>query len=137
MPSYTFKRHDGSLFTKRLSFAEYDAVVDGSQKLVDQEDRELELVFDPGAIGFVLKDGMSGGWVSKAMKENKYRSRHSKVMAQRERDHVFKNKLVPNYQGQEGGSWSDIQDHVRSEKGVAAASTYDSLVTKEKTGATA
>ena len=109
MPTYTFQRPDGTTFTKRLSFADYDAIVAGDKKLVDADDNELPLVFNPGEVGFVLKDGESGGWASKAMKENKYRAERAQVMAKRERDHVFKSRLVPNYQGQEASNWSDVR----------------------------
>lgn len=134
MPNYTFQRPDGELLTKRLSFADYDAIVAGDKKLVDGDGNELVLIFNPGEVGFVLKDGESGGWAGKALKENKLRAARSRVMAKREKDHVFKSRLVPNFQGQEGNSWAEVQSHVRAEKGGVAASTYDHLVAKEKAG---
>jgi len=136
MPNYTFQRPDGELLTKRLSFTDYDAIIAGDKQMVDAEGNELILVFNPGEVGFVLKDGESGGWAGRAIKENKYRAQRSKVMAKREKDHVFKNRLVPNYEGQEGNTWAEVQSHAKAEKGELAASTYDSLVTKEKAGAT-
>jgi len=133
MPNYTFKRlDDGATVTKRLTFAEYDAIKAGTQQMVDEEGRPLEIVFNPGRVGFVLKDGVSGGWASKTNKESQYRQARNATMARREKDHVFKSRLVPNYQGQEAHSWSDVQDHVRSTQGVASASTYDPLVSKER-----
>jgi hypothetical protein len=91
----------------------------------------LQLEFNPGDVGFILKDSPVGGWQSKAIKESKYRARRAEVMAKREKDHVFKSQLVPNYKGQEGTSWKEVQDHVRAEKGDVSASTYEPLVTKE------
>lgn len=132
MPTYTFKTQDGNLVSKRLSFSEYDQIRSGDLKLEDDGGNPLEIVFNPGQVGFVLKDGVSGGWTSKAMKENKFRAERSTEMARRERDHVFKSKLIPNYQGQEAHSWSDVRDHVRSAAGSEAASTYDPLVSKER-----
>ena len=133
MPTYTFKNPEsGETLTKRLKFDEYEAVRSGEQKVTSEDGTELELVFDPGDVGFVLKDGVSGGWATKAGRENKYRRERSSQMAQREKDHVFKSKLVPNYNGQEAGSWREVQEHVRSTKGTASARTYDPLVTKEK-----
>lgn len=134
MPTYTFQKPDGALLTKRLSFADYDAIVAGEKMLVDAEGRELVLVFNPGEVNFVLKDGESGGWAGKALKENKHRAARSQHMALRERNHAPKTRLVPNFQGQEGNSWAEVQSHVRSEKGALAASTYDHLVAKEKAG---
>jgi hypothetical protein len=134
MPTYTLKRTtDGALISKRLSFSEYEAVKSGESSLVDDTGSPLEIVFNPGTVGFVLKDGVSGGWMSKANKESKFRRERSSVMAKREKDHVFKSRLVPNYQGQEAHSWADVQDHVRSTKGTEAASTYAPLVAKERT----
>lgn len=133
MPTYTFQRPDGSQVKRRLSFEEYDLVRSGDFKVLDEENQavELELVFNPGGVGFVLKDGPSGGWMSKGYKEKKYREGRSKVMGQRERDHVFKTKLIPNLNGQEASSWKDVREEVRSKSGDAAASTYDSHVAKE------
>lgn len=133
MPTYTFRNSkSGDILTKRLKFAEYEAVRSGEQEVKADDGTVLELIFDAGQIGFVLKDGPSGGWATKAMRENKYRRARSEQMAQRERDHVQKNKLVPNYGGQEADNWREVQEHVRSTKGEASARTYDPLVTKEK-----
>ncbi len=133
MPIYTFADTAGETVTKRLSFSEYDAVKAGQKQILDGSGAPLTLVFDPGEVAFVLKDGVSGGWTSKSGKENKYRKARSAEMARREKDHVFKNQLVPNHGGEEAHSWSDVRDHVRSTKGEVAASTYDHLVSKEST----
>jgi len=134
MPMYTFKTPEGELFTKRLTFSDYEAVQAGDKRIV-VESGVCELVFDPGTVGFVLKDGESGGWASKANKENKWRKGRAKEMARREKDHVFKSRLIPNYDGQEAHTWKDVQEHVRGERGESSAGTYDSLVTKEQQGA--
>lgn len=133
MPTYTFKKpSNGSLVTKRLTFTEYDSVRSGVNLIQDETGETLEIVFDPGQVGFVMKDGQSGGWASKANKENRFRRDRSAQMGRREKDHVFKSKLVPNYQGKEAHSWADVQDHVRSTSGVEAANTYASHVEKER-----
>jgi len=134
MPNYTFQRPDGTYMTKRLTFAEYESIKTGEMKLVDQDDSELKLIFNPGDVKFVLKDGESGGWASKALKENKYRQERRQVMTKRERDHAPKTRLVPNFGGKEAPSWADVRDHVMSTKGAASAATYDRLVTREQTG---
>lgn len=131
MPTYTFQRPDGSFLLKQLSFADYDSLVAGDVKLVDDNDVELKLVFNPGDVKFVLKDGESGGWASKAMKENKYRQERRQTMTRRERDHAPKTKLIPNFAGKEAHSWADVRDHVHSTRGAASASTYDRLVRSE------
>lgn len=133
MPAYTFRRpSDGATTIRKLSFAEYDQVQAGTLKVTDEEGTELEFVFNPQAVNFTLKDGPSGGWMSKANKEQKYRRERGQVMTRREKDHVFKTRLVPNLGGQEAATWSEVQAEVRSKGGDAAASTYDSYVAKEK-----
>jgi len=133
MPTYTVRRKtDGVFLRRRLSFVEYDAVKAGERTLTDEDGVALELVFDPGEVGFVLKDGQSGGWATKAGKENQYRKARRKEMARRERDHVFKNRLVPNVGGLEAPTWKDAQEEVRRVKGSEAASTYDKHVAKEQ-----
>lgn len=132
MPLYTFKRADGETVTKRLSFSDYEACKAGALAVTDKDGGPLELMFDPGRPAFVMKDGASGGWMTKVGKEAKYRAARNQEMSRREKDHVFKSSLIPNYGGNEAHSWSDVRDHVRSVKGEASASTYDSLVGKER-----
>lgn len=127
----------------RLSFSDYDLVKSGASLLrCNKCDGVCQIQFDPSNVQFVLKDGMlSGGWTSKALKENKYRAAHRQVMARREKDHVFTPKLQPNYKGMETGTWKDAQEAARAEVtsdygskkiGDAAAKTYEPLVTKDK-----
>lgn len=132
MPTYTFRRpKDGALSKRKLTFAEYDLVKSGDFRVVDEEGNVLDMVLDPGGVNFILKDGPSGGWTSKANKENKYRRYRQDVMTRRERDHVFKTRLIPNYQGQEAPSWREAQEEARSRDGDLAASTYEPHVSKE------
>jgi len=121
--------------TVRLSFADYDSVRLGAKILeCGTCQAGVKIVFNPGDINFVLKDGESGGWAGKAIKENKLRARRREILAKRERDHVFKNKLQPNVAGMETGTWKEAQAFVKSEVGEAAAKTYEPLVAQEKTG---
>ncbi len=131
MPIYTFKNHDGKLFSKRLSMADYEAIQAGGKALVDDDDNELELVFNPGRVGFTLKDGESGGWPSRTSKELKFRRRRYDEMGRRQKEHAPKTRLVPNHGGQLADKWADVQDHVHTTSGAAAAATYDQLVAKE------
>lgn len=131
MPMYTFRRADGATTKRKLSFDEYELIRSGDFHVVDDEGQPLEMVFNPTGLGFVLKDGPSGGWMSKAHKENGYRSKRSGVMATREKDNVFKTRLIPNYRGQEAESWREVRDEVRLQAGEAAASTYDHHVKEE------
>lgn len=134
MPIYTFRCPSGEVLRQRMSIADYEAVKAGDKILLDDDDNELELVFDPGRVGFVLKDGVSGGWMSKAHKENEYRKKRYAEMGRRQRDHAPRTRLVPNYGGKLADKWSDVQDHVHSTKGATAASTYDKVVAEESRG---
>jgi len=133
--------------SRRLTFQQYDEVQSGALQLDCSCGGKVELMFDPSAVSFVLKDGESGGWVSKAGKENTYRTRRNKVMAQREKDHVRPNRLQPNFRGQAAESWSEARDaayqstyeKVKGEHGAVtaakaakeAAKTYDAHVKRE------
>lgn len=134
----------------RLSFAEYDQVKAGERVLPCDCGQNADLVFNPGAVSFVLKDGESGGWTSKAGKENAYRKKRAVEMAQREKDHVFKSRLCPNFNGEETGTWKEAQEQAREttyetvrqehDSGLAkkaadkSAQTYQSLVNREVSG---
>ena len=97
----------------------------------------VKLVFNPGDVKFVLKDGESGGWASKANKENAYRAKRHTVMGRRQADHAPKTRLIPNFAGEQAGSWKEAQamafDTALTEtKDLTAAkeasATYESLV---------
>lgn len=126
---------------RRMAFHIYESVVAGRVQVSCMKcGGTLSLVFSPGDVRFVLKDGESGGWISKAMKENKYRTARQGVMERRQRDHAPNPKLVPNFAGETLGSWSEARqaayDKALNEtKDVSAAreasQTYDPLVRQE------
>ena len=151
MPTYSSKCQGcGTAAAVRLTFAEYDEVKAGIKTLPCTCGGSALIEFNPGEVEFVLKDGESGGWASKAGKENKFRAARRKVMEQRERDHVFKSRLIPNYGGQLTETWKDAKDaayeatydKVKQEHGAQTASqaaqesakTYEPLVNREVTG---
>ena len=133
MPSYTLVCFEcGHTGDHHLTFSQYDAVKAGTEAVpCSLCGQNMEIDFQPQGVSFVLKEGPSGGWVTKAGKEKVYRARRSQVMARRERDHVFKNHLQPNYQGAETGTWREAQALARSEKGEKVAATYSDLVAQE------
>lgn len=136
MPLYATKCTSTTCRTERdvrLSFAQYDEVREGKRQLACKACGERsEIQFAPGNVGFTFKDGESGGWASKAMKENAYRANRRHVMERRERDHVFKPKLVPNYKGDEAPTWRDAQEQARKDGGDLSAVTYEPLVQQEQ-----
>lgn len=150
MPTYS-TRCDGCGATHdiRLSFEQYEGVRSGSKVLECAACKsKVSLMFDPGDVTFILKDGESGGWSSKAQKENQYRAKRQRVMERRQRDHIPQRKLVPNFAGGLAPSWKDAQevarevaytelkgqgvDHERSMAAAnEAAATYNPLVKQE------
>jgi len=130
MPTYQVECHEcGTTRDQRLSYSDYDAVQVGSKKLTCKNcGLEAVIGFAPGNLGFVLKDGESGGWATKSIKENDYRKKRRVEVGKKEKDHVFKASLQPNFDGVETGTWRDAQELARKEKGDLSASTYDSLV---------
>jgi hypothetical protein len=135
--------------TRKLSFQQYENVTSGVVALDCQCGGKPELVFDPSAVSFVLKDGEGGGWVTKAQRENRYRAVRRDLMTRRERDHVKPKRLIPNYNGQVASSWGEAKDaayqstyaRVNREHGAGtaaraaseAAKTYDTHVKREAT----
>jgi len=132
MPVYTFKCPCGKGFDKRLTFAGYDRVKEGTESVPCPDCGKLTiLTFAPGEFTTILKDGESGGWASKATKENKYRSQRYVDMGKRTKENVAPTPLVPNYKGEETGTWKEAQEKARKEKGDDAASTYEPRVSGE------
>ena len=130
MPTYKIDCLEcGTSKDRRLSYADYDAVQAGEKTLTCSNcGLEAKIGFAPGNLGFILKEGESGGWVTKSIKENAYRKKRREEVAKKEKDHVFKASLQPNYKGEETGTWREAQELARKEKGDASASTYDPLV---------
>lgn len=134
MPTYQIECHEcGTTRDQRLSFSDYDQVKAGEKPLVCSKcGLPAKIGFCPGNLGFILKEGESGGWASKSIKENAYRAKRREEVAKKEKDHVFKSSLQANYDGTETGSWREAQEMARKEKGEAAASSYDHLVAGSK-----
>ncbi len=142
MPTYTTRCDGcGSAHEIRLSFEQYEQVQSGAKVLECAACQgKVALVFDPGNVTFIMKDGESGGWTSKAQKENQYRAKRQRVMEKRQRDHAPRTRLVPNFAGGIAPSWKDAQeaarevayeetrDHVAASE---AAATYNPLVKQE------
>lgn len=134
MPTYQIECHEcGATRDQRLSYSEYDSVKAGKKEVACAAcGLPAAIGFAPGSLGFVLKEGESGGWASKSIKENAWRKRRREQMEKKERDHVFKASLQPNYDGMETGTWREAQELARQEKGEGSASTYDPLVKQEQ-----
>lgn len=134
MPIYTYMCPDSHTCQFLLSFKQKEDPGSAGCTCPTCGSKDLTPVFDPGDFGAILRDGESGSWASKALKEKAVRARRWAALGQKTKDHVRPNNLVPNYNGQIHDRWSDIQDHVRSKEGAEAASSYAPFVEKEKGG---
>jgi hypothetical protein len=117
---YTTKCENKCDATIRLSFSEYEQAMSGGSLACSVCRSSAQIHFSPEGVNFVLRDGPSGGWATKAALENRYRRDRHATMGRRERDHVKPNKLVPNFGGEIAHSWSEA-------KGAAYQSTYDKV----------
>jgi hypothetical protein len=128
MPTYSTRcKGCGNPASIRMSFVEYESVKLGVKTLeCGSCHAQVVVEFNPGDVSFVLKDGVSGGFASKAGKENSYRAKRRIEMARRTRDHVAPHPLIPNYAGEQTENWREAQEAARKEGGNAAS--YDPLV---------
>jgi len=124
MPTYTIVCSSCSKTEdRRLTFSERD-VFEGACGCGGK----LEIGFTPTAVAFTLRDGPSGGWASRAIKENQYRAKRREMLAQKEKDHVYTPSLIPNFGGQETGDWREAKEEARVNLGEEASKSYDRLV---------
>lgn len=91
-------------------------------------------VYTPTVCQVALKDGPTGSWPSKGMRFQQYRNkRHEEVgRKQKERYGHLSSEALPNYNGQETGTWAEAQNQALKDKGVESAATYSGKVNAEK-----
>lgn len=150
MPIYNTKCESCTTeLEQKLSFEVFGKLQNGEIKLTCSCGGNTVLKFDPSTVKFSMHDGPSGGWTSKAAKENNYRKSRNVDLDRRTRDHVSKKNLVPNYNGIETPTWRDAQaeaqaaafSKVQPTLGVSGAKkaaelagkSYDKYVKKEAT----
>jgi hypothetical protein len=82
----------------------------------------------------ILKDGPSGSWPSKGERFKNYRAKQSEAAGKRQKDRFghLRKDAVPNYKGQETGSWQDAQIAAMRDKGAESAATFNDKVQSEK-----
>jgi len=131
MPTYTTQCEScGATAPLRLSFVNYESVKLGVKTLECGTCLgKVALMFNPGDVSFVLADGESGGFQSKAMKENTYRAKRRVEMARRTREHIAPRPLIPNYEGQQTENWREAQESAR--KDGKDVSSYNPLIRRE------
>lgn len=131
MPTYSTQCEGcGANAEIRLSYLDYESVKLGAKTLECSTCQgKVGIVFNPGNVSFVMKDGESGGFVGKALKENGYRAKRRVEMARRTKDHVAPKPLIPNYGGQQTENWREAQEAARKD-GKDTAS-YTPLIRRE------
>jgi hypothetical protein len=147
MPTYSMKCETCEKEREaKMTYAEYSLVTDGTKNYRCHCGGAEVLIFDPRGVSFRQVDGPSGGWVSKAQRENKYRAARRQEIGRRERAHVKPKSLVPNFNGEVANSWSEAKDaayhstyerarehghRLASEAALESAKTFDAHVKKE------
>lgn len=94
-----------------LTFAEYDCLEKKEVALPCEAcggPKELAETFTE--IDVIYRDGMSGGWASKAGKENNYRQKRYSYLGTRARNNHKVSKLIPNFQGEIAESWKEAKE---------------------------
>lgn len=124
MPTYSVAcKGCGKVGERKLTFSEMsdfsEACTCGSSIVV---------MFAPSAMNFTLRDGPSGGWASRAIKEKQYREKRREMLAKKEKDHVYTPSLIPNFNGEQTESWREAKEIARVELGTSAAESYNDLV---------
>lgn len=78
-------------------------------------------------------DGPSGSWPSKGNRFKKHREKSAEAASKRQRDRYGEvSGAVPNYQGQETGTWAEAQFQAMKDKGAESAATFNNKVKSEK-----
>lgn len=81
-----------------------------------------------------FKDGPTGSWVSKGLRYQQYRREQHRKAGERQRERYghLSTEAVPNYKGQETGTWAEAQSQAMKDKGAESAATFNSKVRAEK-----
>lgn len=82
----------------------------------------------------ILKDGPSGSWPSKGERFKKYRAKQSEAAEKRQNGRFAsaKDGAIPNYKGEETGTWKEAQQLALADRGAESAATYAAKVEGEK-----
>lgn len=128
MAKYDFKCTDedcGNVQEEVMKMSEKD----GAQISCNECGSPSEYTFTPTMVYMHLR---GDGWPSKTLREANYRKKRYAVMSQRQRDHVQKPELHPNFNGQDTGTWADAQ--TAAHDAGKNHHSYDKLVNKEQAG---
>lgn len=92
-----------------------------------------DYTFVPTVVQVAFKDGPSGSWPSKGEHFKNYRSKRDEEMKRRQLDRYGPPRgVLPNYGGQETGSWAEAQFQALKDKGAESAATFTEKVKDEQ-----
>lgn len=77
-------------------------------------------------------DGPSGSWTGKVDRVQKFRQKASEDASKRQFERYGKREMIPNYKGQETGTWAEAQFQAEKDSGIVAAASYEPKVQAEK-----
>ena len=91
-------------------------------------------IWIPSIPQVAFKDGPTGGWPSKANHFKEYRRQQSIKMEKRQKDRYghLRTDAIPNYQGNDTGTWQEAQFQALKDKGAESAATFKDKVAAEK-----
>jgi len=132
MPTYSYKCPDeacGNIIEQQASMKDYEE----QHPACPQCGKPCNYTWVPYAPQFVLKDGATGSWPSKGNRFKQYRAKAAEAASKRQRDRFGEDRsAIPNYNGQETGTWQEAQHQALKDKGAESAATYNAKVAEEK-----
>lgn len=130
MPTYDFKCSScGNTFEDSCSISSRDTHFPKCEC-----GGEASYVYIPSVPLVSFKDGPSGSWPSKGNRFKAYRAQQAAAAERRQKERytVVKNGAVPNFKGQETGTWKEAQVQALKESGPDSAATFNRKVAEEK-----
>lgn len=95
---------------------------------------DCNYTWTPTVIQFALKDGPSGVAPGKALSMKNYYDKRTREMKRRQKDRYghLNREALPNYGGQETGTWAEAQFQALKDKGADAAASFNDKVAVER-----
>lgn len=89
-------------------------------------------VFIPTVPYISFKDGPSGSWPGKGNRFKQYRAKQAELAQKRQNERYgISKEALPNYKGEETGTWAEAQQLALKDKGIESAATYTAKVAEE------
>jgi hypothetical protein len=83
----------------------------------------------PSVPQIVFRDGATGSWPSKGNRFKQYRQKESERAATRQKARYGEAKVaIPNYKGEETGTWEEAKSQAIKDKGLEVVPAYDAKI---------